>query len=64
MRRTKHSDEASNDLLRSMRKEMDELRNAMKGKIAKNLYGMMRRTDSPFTQKILECPLPPKFWLS
>jgi len=47
-----------------MRKEMDELRNAMKGKTAKNLDGMMRRTDSPFTQKILECPLPPKFWLS
>jgi len=31
-RRKERSDEASNDLLRNMRKEMDELKNAMKGK--------------------------------
>ncbi|XP_075658754.1 uncharacterized protein LOC142628565 [Castanea sativa] len=62
-RRTKQSDEASNDLLRSMRKEMDELKNAMKGKIAKNLDRMVRRTDSPFTQKVLDYPLRPIFQL-
>ena len=39
LRRTERSNEASNDLLRSMRKEMDELKNAMKGKMAKNLDG-------------------------
>lgn len=50
-RTTEHSNEASNDLLRSMRKKMDKLRNAMKGKTVKNLDGMVRRTDSPFTQK-------------
>lgn len=63
LRRTERSNEASNDLLRSMRKEMDELKNAMKGKMAKNLDGMVRRTDSLFMQKVLECTLPPKFRL-
>ena len=62
-RRIERSNEASNNLLRSMRKEMDELRNAMKGWIEKNLDGVVRRIDSPFTQKVLECPLPPKFRL-
>lgn len=50
LRRTKWSDKASNDLLRRMRKEMDELKNAMKGKTTKNLDGMVRRTNFPFTQ--------------
>ena len=48
-RRTERSDGASNNLLRSMRKEMDKLKNAMKGKTAKNLDRMVRMTDSPFT---------------
>ena len=42
---------------------MDKLKNAMKGKTIKNLDGMVRRIDSQFTPKVLECPLPPKFWL-
>ena len=49
LRRTKRSNETSNDLLRSMRKEIDELKNVMKGKTTKNLVGMVRRIDSPFT---------------
>ena len=49
MRRTKRSNEVINDLLRSMRKEMDELKNAMKGKTTKNLDGIVRRTNSLFT---------------
>ena len=53
----------SDDLLRSMRKEMDELKSAMKEKTAKNLDGMVKRTDSPFTTKVLECPLPVKFYI-
>ena len=61
LRRTKWSDKASNDLLRRMRKEMDELKNAMKGKTTKNLDGMVRRTNFPFTQQVLDHPLPPKF---
>lgn len=56
-------DGASNDLRKSMRKEMDELKNAMREKTNKNLDGMVKMTDSPFTPKILECHLPPKFRL-
>ena len=43
---------------------MEELRNAIREKTEKNLDGMVRRMDSPFNTKILECPLPPKFHLS
>ena len=60
-RRTDSSDEARNDLLKSMRKEMDELKNAMKEKTNRNLDGMVKRTDSSFMAKVLECPFPPKF---
>ena len=42
---------------------MDELRNIMREKTDRNLDEMVRRTDSPFTTKVLECPLPPKFCL-
>ena len=63
LRKTKWSDKASNDLLRRMRKEMDELKNAMKGKTAKNLDGMVRRTNFPFTQQVLDHPFSPKFRL-
>ena len=38
-----------------MKKEMDELKNAIKGKIDRNLDRMVRTTDSPFTMAILEC---------
>ena len=62
-RRLSSSDEANSNLLRNMRKEMDKLRNTMREKTAQNLDGMVRRTDSPFTMKVLKCPLPPKFRL-
>lgn len=39
---------------------MDELRNAIREKTDRNLDEMVRRTDSPFNTKILECPLPLK----
>lgn len=55
------SDGASKDLLKSIRKEMDELKNAMKEKTNKNLDEMVKRTNSLFTTKVLECLLPPKF---
>ena len=38
--------------LRNMRKEMDELKSAMKDKGGENLDGMIRRTDSPFTNEV------------
>ena len=46
-----------------MMKEMDELRNVMREKTDRNLDQMVRRTDSPFIAKVLECSLAPKFHL-
>ena len=46
-----------------MRKEIDEIKNALKGKSTKNLDRMIKRNDSPFTSEVLECPLPQKFGL-
>ena len=62
-RRPNSSNKANSDLLRDIRKEMDELRKAMREKTNQNLDKMVRRTDSPFIAKILECPMPPKFRL-
>ena len=42
---------------------MDELKSAMKDKGGENLDRMIRRTDSPFTNEVLNHPLPPKFRL-
>ena len=46
-----------------MRKEMDELRNAIKGKTNGSLDRMVRTTNSPFTVAVLECPMSLKFRL-
>ena len=54
-------DEQNSDLLREMRKEMDKLRNAIKGKTDQSVDRMVRATDSPFTATVLECPVPSKF---
>ena len=47
----------------NMRKEMDELKSAMKDKGWENLDGMIRRMDSPFTTEVLNRPLLSKFHL-
>ena len=62
-RRPNTSEEANSDILRDMSREMDKLRNAMREKMDRNLVGMVKRIDSPFTTKILECSLPSKFHL-
>lgn len=62
-RRANSSDGASNDLLKGMQKEMDELKNIMKEKTDKNLDGMVKRINSLFTFKVLGCPLLSKFHL-
>ena len=49
--------------LRNISKEIDELKNAMKDKGEENLDGMIRRMNSPFTNEVLNRPLPPKFRL-
>ena len=46
-----------------MKKEMDEVKNAIKGKTNQNLDRMVKTTDSPFMTAILECPLLSKFHL-
>ena len=62
-RRPVTPDGPSSNLLRELRKEMDILRNAIKGKIERSLDRMFRTTDSPFTATVLECPVPSKFHL-
>ena len=51
------------ELLREMRKKMDELRNAIKEKTDQSLDRIVRKTDSPFTVAVQECPMPSKFRL-
>ena len=60
---TSAPDKVSSDLLREMRKEMDELRKAIKGKTDQSLERIIRKTDSPFMMAIQECPVPSKFRL-
>ena len=51
------------ELLWEMRKKMDELRNAIKEKTDQSLDKIVRKTDSPFTVAVQECPVPSKFHL-
>ena len=46
-----------------MRKEMDELRSAIKEKIERSVDKLVRATDLPFTTAVLECSVPSKFRL-
>ena len=65
-RRTRTPEENSSRMeseLRNMRREMDELKNAVKDKAVENLDGMIRRMDSRFTTEVLNRPLLPKFRL-
>ena len=50
-------------MMKSLRRELDKVKNAMKGKMAMNLNSMLKWTDSPFTASVLECSLPSKFHL-
>ena len=56
-------DEQNSDLLWEVRKEMDELRNALKEKRNQSVDRMVKVMDSPFTTAVLECPVPSKFRL-
>ncbi|XP_065624581.1 uncharacterized protein LOC112008184 [Quercus suber] len=55
--------EQNSDILREMRKEMDELRNAIKEKTERSVDWMVWAMDSPFTTVVLDCPVPSKFRL-
>ena len=50
-------DEPHSDLFREMRKEMDELRKAIKGQTDRSLDRMVKTIDSSFTTVVLECPV-------
>ena len=56
-------DEQNLELLREVRREMDELRNALEEKTDRSVDKMVRATDSPFTTAVLECPVPSKLRL-
>ena len=62
-RRTSTPEETNSDLLKEMRKEMDELRNAIREKTDQSLDRIVRKTDSPFTMVVQECLMPSKFRL-
>ena len=56
-------DEPHSDLLREMRREMDELRKAIKGQTDRSMDRMVRTIDSSFTTAVLKCPMSSKFRL-
>ena len=56
-------DDQNSDLLREIRKEMDDLRSAIKEKMERSVDRLIRAIDSPFTTAVLECPVPSKFRL-
>ena len=62
-RRPATPDEQNSDLLREVRREMDELRNVLKEKTDRSVDRMVRAMDSPFATTVLECPVPSKFRL-
>ena len=63
-RQTEQPNRNNDELLKDMRKEMDETKNALKRKSNKNLDRMIKRIDSPFTSEVLKCPFPQKFRLT
>ena len=62
-RRTSTPEETNSDVLKEMRKEMDEFRNAIREKMDQSLDRIVKKTDSPFTMAVQECPVPSKFRL-
>lgn len=65
-RTTRVSEEYSSRMeseLRNIRRDMDELKSAVKDKTMENLDGMFRRTNLPFTIEVLNPPLLLKFLL-
>ena len=44
-------------VMMNLRRELDKVKNAIKGKIALNLDGMLKRINSPFTTQCFGMPL-------
>ncbi len=47
--------------LKEMREQMKEMKSQVKAKATKNLDMLVHRTESPFTKRVDEYPLPAKF---
>ena len=47
--------------LKEMREQMKEMKSQVKAKATKNLDMLVYRTESPFTKRVDEYPLPAKF---
>uniref|UniRef100_A0A2N9IAH4 Uncharacterized protein n=1 Tax=Fagus sylvatica TaxID=28930 RepID=A0A2N9IAH4_FAGSY len=47
--------------LREMRKQMGDMKNSLRAKVARNLDNLVHRADSPFILSIADFPLPSRF---
>ena len=47
--------------MQAMKKQMEVMMNALKGRVSSDLDDLVNRTDSPFTTQVNSCPLPQKF---
>ena len=47
--------------MQAMKKQMEVMMNALKGRVSSDLDDSVNRTDSPFTIPVNSCPLPRKF---
>jgi hypothetical protein len=47
--------------LREMRKQMEDMKNSLRAKAARNLDNLVHRADSPFIPSIADFPLPSRF---
>ena len=45
----------------AMKKQMEVMMNALKGRVSSDFDDLVNRTDSPFTIQVNSCPLPQKF---
>ena len=47
--------------LHEMKKQMRDMKNSLKAKVARNLDNLVHRADSPFIPRIVNFPLPSRF---
>ena len=47
--------------MQAMKKQMEVMMNALKGRVSSDLDDLVNRIDSPFTIPANSCPLPQKF---
>ena len=47
--------------MQAMKKQMEVMMNALKGRVSSDLYDLVNKTDSPFTAPVNSFPLSSKF---